>query len=179
MILGLGRIGSEVARVSSALGCHVMGVRRNVDFGIPEGVSELIPPDRVHSRLGEADFVVLALPATSETIDLVDYEFLAAMQSDAVLINVGRGETIVEEALVDSLRRGHPRAACLDVTRQQPLPRDSRLYRAPNLWLTHFTAYRTGAGEHGRNAERVFLENLERFVQGLPLQNQVDPGQGY
>lgn len=179
MILGLGRIGRELAKVTAALGCHVVGVRRNADLGTPEGVSELLSAEQVPSWLGKSDFVVLALPATHETTNFVDSEFLAAMRSDSVLVSVGRGETISEEALVDSLHRGHPRAAYLDVTRLEPLPRDSPLYRAPNLWLTHHTAYRTGDGEHGRNAERVFLENLGRFVKDMQLHDQVDPARGY
>ena len=179
LVVGLGQIGGGVSRIVAALGCHVIGVRRNPDHGAPEGVRELIGPSELGQRLPDADFVLLAVPATSETRNLVDERFLAAMKPGAILLNVGRGETVDEAALVQSLEQGHLGGACLDVVRQEPLPADSRLYAAPNLWLTHHTAYRSGPGEHEARSQQVFLENLERFVQGQPLLNQVDPGQGY
>ena len=179
MIVGLGKIGGGVSRIAAALGCHVIGVRRNPDHGAPEGVKELIGPSQLHYRLADADFVLLAVPATGETRMLVDERFLAAMKPGAILLNVGRGETVDEAALVKSLAQGHLGGACLDVVSQEPLSAGSPLYAAPNLWLTHHTAYRSGPGEHEARSQQVFLENLERFVQGQPLLNQVDPGQGY
>jgi len=179
VVIGLGQIGSGIARIASAVGCHVVGVRRRFELGTPEGVDALIRPSELLDRLPEADFVMLAVPATAETRNLVDREFLAAMKPGAVLLNVGRGETVDETALVEALSQGRLGGACLDVVCQEPLPSDSPLYGAPNLWLTHHTAYRSEAGEHEARSRQVFLENLERFVQGLPLQNQVDPEQGY
>jgi phosphoglycerate dehydrogenase-like enzyme len=179
LVVGLGRIGGGIARIAAALGCHVIGVRRHPELGAPDGVAELICPSELQARLPETDFVLLAVPATTETRNLVDGGFLSAMKPGAVLLNVGRGETVDETALVESLRKGHLGGACLDVVRHEPLPSDSPLYRAPNLWLTHHTAYRSGLGEHEARSKKVFLVNLERFVRGLPLQNQVDPGQGY
>jgi phosphoglycerate dehydrogenase-like enzyme len=122
----------------------------------------------------------MVLPSTPRTENLVDREFLAAMRPGAALINVGRPESIVEEALVDALARGHLRAACLDVTREQPLSRSSPLYDAPNLWLTHHTAYQRAAGDdHLREARRAFLDNLKRYVRGDPLENRIDLERGY
>ncbi|MEJ2483016.1 MAG: D-2-hydroxyacid dehydrogenase [Gemmatimonadota bacterium] len=179
LVVGFGRIGREVARHAAHFGMRVIAVRRRPDMETPDGVSEMIGPELLRERLGEADFVLLALPATSETKDLVDAGFLAAMRPDAALVNVGRGECVVEEDLAAALRAGHPRAACLDVTRRQPLPRRSPLYGVPGLWLTHYSAYRRAPAEHLQDARRGFLENLEEFVAGRELPDSVDRARGY
>ena len=82
-------------------------------------------------------------------------------------------------ALAEALRCGHLGGACLDVTREEPLPADSPLYDAPGLWLTHHTAYRSVPGAHEALSQAKFLANLERFVAGEPLQNLVNPDRGY
>jgi glyoxylate/hydroxypyruvate reductase A len=86
---------------------------------------------------------------------------------------------VVEEDLAVALSQGRPRAACLDVTQVQPPPATSPLYRAPGVWLTHFSASRTAAGKHLGDAQRVFLQNLECFVNGRPLPTLVDTERGY
>jgi len=179
LVLGLGGIGSGFARNAAALGCSVLGVRRRPDLGAPEGVDELVELVDLRDRLGDCDYVLLALPATDETRDLVDAEFLARMKPGAVLMNVGRGETVVEEALADALRAGHLGGACLDVTRNEPLPETSPLYTCPGLWLTHHTAYRSAPGTHEAASQAEFLANLARFVAGEPLLHHVDPTRGY
>jgi phosphoglycerate dehydrogenase-like enzyme len=179
LVLGLGAIGSGFARNAAALGCSVLGVRRRPGLGAPEGVEELVELADLRSRLGECDYVVLALPATDETRDLVDADFLARMKPGAVLLNVGRGETVVEEALAEALRTGHLGGACLDVTRQEPLPDDSPLYACPGLWLTHHTAYRSAPGAQEAASQAEFLANLERFVAGETLLHLVDSTRGY
>ena len=115
----------------------------------------------------------LAWPATTTP------NFLAAMKPDASLVNVGRGDCVVERDLAVALRQGRPRAACLDVTEEQPLPESSPLYQAPGAWLTHFSASRTEAGRHLDHAQQVFLQNLECFVTGRALPTLVDPKRGY
>jgi phosphoglycerate dehydrogenase-like enzyme len=179
MIFGLGRIGSAAASKAACLGSHVIGIRNRVEIGGPDAVVDVRSMDEAVRTLGEADFVLLALPSTQKTDNLVDQNFLAAMRPGAVLANVGRAETIDDAALADALTRGHLRAACLDVTRQQPLSRRSPLYDAPNLWLTHFTAYQRAEGDHLREARRTFLDNLERYVNGDPLENRIDLERGY
>ena len=123
--------------------------------------------------------MLLALPSTPKTDNLVDKDFLAAMRPGAILANVGRAETIDDDALVSALTRGHLRAACLDVTREKPLSDSSPLNGAPNLWLTHYTAYQRREGDHLREARRAFLDNLERYVNGDPLGNRIDLELGY
>lgn len=179
MVFGLGRIGGAAASKAACLGCRVIGIRDRVGLGGPDAVSEVIGMAEAMGRLEEADFVLLALPSTPKTNDLVDREFLSAMRPGAGLVNVGRAESIDDEALAEVLSRGQLRAAVLDVTRTEPLPDRSPLLGAPNLWLTHHTAYNTAGGNHLRASQRTFLENLERYVQGVPLENRVDLERGY
>ena len=179
LVLGLGGIGSGFARNAASLGCRVIGLRRRPELGVPEGVDELTDHAGLRERLAECDYVMLALPATDATRDLVNADFLAHMKPGSVLLNVGRGETVVEDALAASLHSGHLGGACLDVTREEPLPADSPLYDAPGLWLTHHTAYRSVPGAHEARSQAEFLANLERFVAGEPLQNLVNPDRGY
>jgi phosphoglycerate dehydrogenase-like enzyme len=180
MVFGLGRIGGAAASKAARLGCRVIGVRDRVERGGPDEIAAVVHASEALTRLGEADYVLMVLPSTPKTENLVDREFLAAMRPGAALINVGRPESIVEEALVDALAREHLRAACLDVTREQPLSRGSPLYDAPNLWLTHHTAYQRAAGDdHLREARRAFLDNLKRYVRGDSLKNRIDLERGY
>lgn len=179
MVFGLGRIGSAAASKAACLGCRVIGIRDRVELGGPDEVAEVIGMAEATARLEEADFVLLALPSTPKTDELVDREFLAAIRPGAVLVNVGRAETIDDEALADVLSRGRLRAAALDVTRTEPLPDRGPLLGVPNLWLTHHTAYSTAEGNHLRASQGTFLDNLERYVQGIPLENRVDLERGY
>lgn len=103
---------------------------------------------------------------------------LERVRFGAVLLSVGRGETVAEVALVDSLKQRHLCGARLDAVRQESHPSDSLIYGAPNLWYTYCAVYRSGSGEHEALSQQSSLENLKRYIQGLPLQNQVDPGHG-
>jgi phosphoglycerate dehydrogenase-like enzyme len=179
LVFGLGRIGSAAAAKLSCLGCRVIGVRDRVELGGPEGLAEVIGPDEALARLEEADFVLLALPSTPRTDNLVDDAFLRAMRPGASIVNVGRAETIVDGALAAALIGGHLRAACLDVTRNRPLSDHSPLRGVPNLWLTHYTAYQRAEGDHLRASQQTFLDNLKRYVRDVPLENQVDLERGY
>ena len=179
LVIGLGGIGSGFARNAAALGCRVIGLRRRPELGAPEGVEELIDLGGLRDRLAECDYVMLAVPATDETRDLVNADFLAHMKPGSVLLNVGRGETVVEDALAAALRSGHLGGACLDVTREEPLPASSPLYEAPGVWLTHHTAYRSVPGAHEARSQAEFVANLARFVAGEPLHNLVSPERGY
>jgi phosphoglycerate dehydrogenase-like enzyme len=179
LVIGLGGIGSGFARNAAALGCRVIGLRRRPELGAPEGVEELIDHGALRERLAECDYVLLAVPATDETRDLVNADFLAHMKPGSVLLNVGRGETVVEDALAAALHSGHLGGACLDVTREEPLAASSPLYEAPGLWLTHHTAYRSVPGAHEARSQAEFLANLARFVAGEPLNNLVNPERGY
>jgi phosphoglycerate dehydrogenase-like enzyme len=170
LILGLGGIGMETARLVGAFGARVIGVKRR-----PEPVAHV---DSVHGveelrqLVGQADAIVVTLPGTPYTENLVDATLIAAMKPGTVIVNVGRGTVIDETALVDALRSGHIRSVCLDVTATEPLPADSPLWDMPQVLISPHTAAED-PGEGARIA-KLFAENLSFFVRGEPMRNIVD-----
>jgi phosphoglycerate dehydrogenase-like enzyme len=169
LVIGLGSIGLEVATRARAFGAHVIGTRRTARGGEP--VDELITPGKVLDVLPRVDVVVLALPATSASVGLVDEAFLARMRPGSVLVNVARGSLVDEPALLAALDRGAPEAALLDVTAVEPPPDDSPLWTHPGVVLTPHSSG-LGMGRHDR-AAAFFVENLRRYVQGEPLVHVV------
>jgi phosphoglycerate dehydrogenase-like enzyme len=168
-VIGLGAIGSAVAERARAFGCTVIGVRRNPAGTEP--VDEMIAPDRLTAALPRADVVVLTLPATEQTRNLVDDDFLGAMRADAVLVNVARGSVVDEAALLRALDAGRPDFAVLDVVGEEPLPPDSPLWSHSKIVITPHTS----SGGHGRFARGadLFAENLRRYRAGEPLLHEV------
>ena len=179
LIVGLGAIGVAVAARMSALGAHVVGVRRHGASGTPvEGVVKSIEtPDRLQALLPQADVVLLSAPHTRETRGLIGAAELAVMRPDAILINVSRGQLVDEDALIDALREGRIGGAALDVFHDEPLPADSPFWTLPNLLITPHTA--GWRPDHWDAAVALFAENLRRFEAGQPLVNVVDKEAGY
>jgi len=169
LVIGLGAIGTAVAERARAFGCTVIGVRRSPTGDEP--VDEMIAPDAMTAALPRSDVVVLTLPATDETTNLVDDGFLAAMRPDAVLVNVARGSIVDEAALVRALDAGRPDFAVLDVVSEEPLPPDHFLWSHPKVVVTPHTS----SGGHGRFARGadLFAENLRRYLAGEPLLHEV------
>ena len=169
LVVGVGAIGSAVAERARAFGAHVIGVRRTPDGTEP--VDEMVGPDELLAQLPRADVVVLTLPASDTTHHLVDDVFLAAMQPDAVLVNVARGAIVDEAALVRALDAGRPGFAVLDVVETEPLPTESPLWDHPKVVVTPHSS----SGGHGRFARGadLFAENLRRFRAGEPLRHEV------
>ncbi|MCI0777796.1 MAG: D-2-hydroxyacid dehydrogenase [Chloroflexi bacterium] len=168
-IIGVGHIGGEVARLAQAFRMRVIGCRRRARK--PRNVDELVSLDRLGELLGQSDFVVLALPLSAQSENLISKAELQAMKSDAWLINISRGNIVDEEALVRALERGEIGGACLDVARNEPLPEESELWTLPNVIITPHNS-----GWSPLNLERgteLFLENLRRFAAGRPLKNRV------
>lgn len=177
LVIGLGAIGSEVARRAQAFDAHVIGVRRSPRGDEP--VDQILTPDATLAALPTADVVVVSAPATAETESLVDAAFLASMAPDAVLVNVARGSLVDEEALLDALDGGTPEVAILDTFATEPLPPEHRFWSHPRVVVTPHSMG-GGLGRWDRGAQ-LFLDNLARLRSGAELEHEVHalelPGQ--
>jgi phosphoglycerate dehydrogenase-like enzyme len=177
-IVGLGATGSATARLATATGMRVIAVRRLPNSAqSPAAVDRLLPPEELGALLQEADYVVNALPLTSQTRGLFHEARFRAMRSGAIFINVGRGGTVREQALLQALRQGWIRGAGLDVFETEPLPPESEFWALPNVIVSPHCADLTAAALL-RVADLV-LDNVRRFVSGRPLRNLVDKQAGY
>ena len=176
-VFGLGSIGSETARRLTALGASVIGVRRNASGPAPDYVEELVGVEKADDVLPRCDAVVLAMPETAETRGFLSAERLAALKPGVLIVNVGRGSAIDQDALVAALQSGHVAGAGLDVTTPEPLPPEDPLWRAPNVIVTSHSM-----NVFDRKDERrfdLFVDNYARFLNGTALRNLVDHGRGY
>ncbi len=185
-IVGLGSIGRAVAGLANAFGPRVIAVRRReVDEHMAIGedanadprIDALLPSSDLTRLLRESDFVVLAVPLTPDTKQLIDADALAAMKPGSWLINVARGALVDERALVRALRDGPIGGAVLDTFSEEPLASDSPFYGLPNVVVTPHTSWSSGR-VLDRSIE-LFCDNLGRFRRGERLRNLVDPNLGY
>lgn len=175
LVVGLGGIGTEVARRAAALEMRVVGTRRSSHEG-PDFVEYVGLSDELNELAADADFIVNALPLTDETTGIFNAEFFAAAKSGVHFINVGRGKSVITADLIAALRSGQVAGAALDVTDPEPLPADSPLWQMPNVIITPHVS------SNGGNSIRhmiVLRENLRRFLAGDALLNVVDPELGY
>lgn len=173
VIVGFGSIGRACAQRLQTLGAKVTGVRRTL--GSDPYADAMIQPMGLRAELASADCVVLCCPLTSETEGMADASFFAAMKEEALFINVGRGQLVDEDALLTGLDLHRPGHAALDVTAVEPLPEESRLWQHPQVTLTaHIAAF---TERSARRSDRVFVENLDHFLRGKPLQNLVSKDQ--
>lgn len=170
VIVGLGHIGKEIARLARVLGLHVVGVRRS-PRAPDDPVDELCPPSLLAQIAPRADWLILASPLTEETRGMVDAALLARLPRHAHLINIARGEIVDEAALIEALRAGNLAGAYLDVFEQEPLPQDSPLWDLPNVLVSPHNSS-AAAGNDGRVFE-IFLENLGRIARGENLLNEA------
>lgn len=176
-IIGYGGIGRAVARKMTALGSRVLAVRRH-DVAVRAKSVEVVTGEQGLSQvIAQSDYLVLAVPETPGTRDMISRERLATMKPGAVLINVARGRLIDEEALLDALNAGRLRGAGLDVFRTEPLPDGHPFYSHPRVIMTpHVSA--TTRRFWDRETDLI-TENIGRFVRGEPLRNLVDKHAGY
>jgi phosphoglycerate dehydrogenase-like enzyme len=172
LLIGVGAIGTETARLASAFGMHVLAVKRSLAGGVPH-VDELHPVSDLRALVARADGIVVTLPATDATRGLVDAETLAAVKPGAVLVNVGRGAVIDEVALIERLQDGTLAGAALDVFAEEPLPQDSPLWGLENVIVSPHGIALVEA-EEPRIVE-LFIDNLRRRRDGEPLRNALDP----
>ncbi len=175
-VVGVGHIGAEVARRAACFGMRVLGVdpRRREP---PQEMESLWPPDQLPQLLRQSDFVVVAAPHTPQTQGWFTREVFRQMKPTAYFINVGRGAIVRLDDLVESLRAGELAGAALDVFEVEPLPPDHPLWDMPNVLITPHVA---AASPHiARRHLETLLENIRRFVNGLPLKNVVDKSQWF
>lgn len=176
-VIGLGSVGSEVARTLSAFGLRVSAVRRRAGAPPVSGVGTVVPPTELEHVLRTSDVVVLAVPLTRSTRRLIGRDQLAAMKPDALLINVGRGELVDDEALVAALKNGRLGGCALDVFTHEPLDPASPYWDLPNVIVTPHVS---GAlADYWSPLVDLFSDNLRRFERGEPLVNAVDKHFGY
>lgn len=171
LLLGYGAIGQKVAHLLSAFDVDVTVVRRTPGEGV-------LTPDAWRARLGEFDWVILAVPATGETDGMIGAAELAAMKPSATLVNVARGSVVDQPALVAALSEKRIGAAFLDVTTPEPLPQDHPLWSLPNAHVTMHLSGRAQDRMFQRSVQR-FLGNMPRFLAGEPLTHVVDLARGY
>lgn len=176
VLVGLGDIGERTAKIASAMEMRVIGVRRNPQRPVP-GVDRIVGPAQLCEVLPEADFLVLTVPLTPETEHLIGEEELHLLKPTCVLVNIGRGRTVDQSALIRALAEGRLGGAGLDVFDPEPLPADSPLWDMPNVIITAHYAGRTPA--YDERAMEIFLDNLTRYQSGQPLRNVVDKRLGY
>lgn len=170
VIVGLGAIGNEIARLAQALGLHVIGVRHRPRT-VHDHVDEMHPPATLRDLLPRADWLVLACPLTEDTRGLIDAGALAQLQTTAHVINVARGQIVDEPALIAALQGKRLAGAYLDVFASEPLPGDSQLWDLPNVLISpHDSAASTG---NSARVSELFLRNLEHWLRGEPLENEV------
>ena len=176
LVVGLGGIGTEVARRAHALGMRVIATRASGRTG-PDFVSYVGLPDELPKLAHTADFVVNCTPLTPETTGIFDKQFFATLKSSAYFINVGRGKSAVSADLIAALEAGTLAGAGLDVVDPEPLPSDSPLWRLPNVIITPHISANTVVTE----AQRAVLlaENLRRYIAGEPMLAVVDIERGY
>ena len=176
VVAGIGPIGRTIARSCTAMGMQVRGVGRTArprddEFG------RVFAAEDLAEAVGWADYVVNALPATADTRRLFDAAVFAAMKPGSRFLNVGRGSTVDEPALVRALEEGRLGGAALDVFEEEPLARESPLWSMPNVVVSpHMAGDYAGWRE---SAVELFVRNLERYLTGRPLLNVVDKERGY
>lgn len=171
VIVGVGAIGAETAKRCADFSMRVVGVDPRVDVA-PEGIDEMIPPDRLLDAVALGDFVIVTVPETPDTQGFFGKNVFDAMRSDAFFINIGRGRTVRIDDLNTALRSGAIAGAALDVFEIEPLPAEHPLWDAPGMVITPHVA--TIGPYLDERRVSVFVENCRRFASGEPLQNVVD-----
>lgn len=176
LVVGLGNIGTEIARLANCLGMNILGIKQNIK-NKPSFVSKVQTINKLEKLLPFADFVVLSLPLTPDTYHLFDMQKFKKMKKTAVIINIGRGAIIHEKELIKSLKQKIIGGAALDVAEIEPLPAKSPLWEMDNVVIT---PHHSGPTEKFMDrAIDIFCLNLKAYLKGKPLPNFVDKKRGY
>lgn len=176
LVVGLGGIGTEVAKRAHALGMKVIATRASGRTG-PDYVSYVGLPDELLKLTKEADFVVNCAPLTAQTTGIFNQEYFATMKPSAYFLNVGRGKSVVTADLIAAVSDHKIAGAGLDVTDPEPLPPESPLWHLPNVIITPHVSADTSVTAEQRTA--LLRENLRRYAAGEPMLAVVDIERGY
>ena len=189
-IVGYGSIGRQIARLLQAFGANTVAAKRNAmdpqDAGyFPEGIGDplgdflmrLYPPEALCSMLKECDFVVITLPKTPATENMIAAQEISAMKPTAFLVDVSRGGIVDHNALIPALKEHKIAGAAFDVYPGEPLPPDSPLWKLPNVLLTPHISGNTA--NYNERAMALFAENLLRYINDQPLYNLINIEKGY
>jgi phosphoglycerate dehydrogenase-like enzyme len=173
-IVGLGRVGSEIARLCRALGMVVIGT----DFTpAPDTVDRYYEPDQLSAMLPRADVLVLIVPHTPQTEKMIGTRELALLPRGAYFINIARGAVVDEPALIEALRSGHLAGAALDVFADEPLPPHSPLWEMSSVLVSPHSA--STSDRENRRITDLFCDNLRRYLAGEDLRNVLNPQRMY
>jgi phosphoglycerate dehydrogenase-like enzyme len=176
LLVGVGAIGERTAHLAKAFGMRVIGLRRHPERSLPH-VDHMLGPEALLTQLPQADFVVLTQPLTHETKNMFGPAEFKAMKKTAYFINIGRGGTVQEPALIRALQEGWLAGAGLDVFATEPLPPESPLWTMENVIITPHCS--GSQPDYIGTAMGIFLDNLNRYVTDQPLRNVVDKKLGY
>ncbi len=178
LVIGLGDIGGSFAKKCKVLGSKTIGIRRTVRQK-PEEVDAVYTLEELDTLLPEADIVACCLPETDETVQLINAHRIGLMKKGSILLNVGRGSAIDQDALLKALTNGHIAGAGIDVTDPEPLPTDHALWNAPNLIITPHVSGGYHMPETLERIVSISLDNLGLYLSGKKLHNLVDFKTGY
>ena len=181
VILGMGDLGSNVAKRLSCFGAHPVGVRRTVKDALPPFFEAQVPIENLDEALMNADILINCLPATKKTLGLLTRERLDKLKKGALFVNVGRGSIVKNDDLIAALEKKQLRGAVLDVLEEEPLAEGSPLWDMENVLLTpHIAGPSDTENEDVQSAIwDICLENLGRYLNGKPLRHVVDLHVGY
>jgi phosphoglycerate dehydrogenase-like enzyme len=178
-IVGYGDIGRAIATRARAMGMRVLAVKRKGPplYNVDPLVTKIYSPGDRIEMIKECDYIAVSAPMTPETKGLIGEAEFAAMKPDAVILNVGRGPVIDEQAMIRALTEGRIKGAALDVFEREPLPEGHPFYKLENVLLSPHTADHTP--DWIEQAMRFFVEQFQRYASGVPLKNVVDKKLGY
>lgn len=178
LLLGVGDIGGCYGRMVKTLGSHVTGMRLHKGEK-PDWMDEQYTIEHLERELAKADIVAMSLPGTALTGGIMNLERMKYMKPTALLVNGGRGSTVVTDDLSTALRQGVIAGAFLDVCDPEPLPADHPLWDAPRAVITPHIAGYYHLPQTVNNINEIVIHNLEAYAKGLPMKNVIDRSQGY
>ena len=176
VVVGTGSLGASMIKLISPLGPKIIGV--NKKGGNVEGCQKVVTTDKIDNVLSEADILYLALPETPETKNIINRKRLNLLKPSCGIINIGRQSTMDYDALKDKLNKNELAGAILDVFTPEPIKSSSKLWDTPNLIITPHVSSDDGES-YVRLTLELFIKNLELFIAGKPLVNQIDKKLGY